>query len=70
MIRPLLEEIAFQCVDLRGALVTVHGSRVTNVQKRIELQKSFSGASVDHTDARNDIFSCFGRSGRSAQWGV
>jgi hypothetical protein len=38
---------------------------VTSVQKRIEPQKSFSGASVDPTDARNDILGCFGRSHRS-----
>jgi hypothetical protein len=31
--------------------VTVHGSRVTSVQERIEPQKSFSGASVDPADA-------------------
>ena len=33
--------------------VTVHGSRVTNVQKRVEPQKPSSGASVDPTEARN-----------------
>jgi hypothetical protein len=32
-----------------GPAVTVHGSRVASVQKRIEPQKSFSGASVDQT---------------------
>jgi hypothetical protein len=33
--------------------ITVDGSRVTSVQKRIKPQKSFSGASVDPTEARN-----------------
>jgi hypothetical protein len=47
--------------------VTVQGSRVTSAQERIGPQESFSGASVDHTDARNDILGCFGRSDRSAQ---
>jgi hypothetical protein len=35
---------------------------MTKVQKRIEPQKSFSAASVDPTDARNDILGCVGRS--------
>ena len=40
----------------------VHGSMATSVQKRIDPQKSFSDASVDHTDARKAIVRCFGRS--------
>src|SRR5262249_24378089 len=49
--------------------ITVHGLRVTGVQKRIEPQKSFSGASVDPTDARSEARRCFGRSrARSAKW--
>ena len=33
--------------------VTVHESRVTSVQKRMEPRRSLLGASVDVTDARN-----------------
>jgi hypothetical protein len=33
--------------------VTVHESRVTSVQKRMEPRRSLLGASVDQTDARN-----------------
>ena len=32
--------------------VTVHESRVTSVQKRMEPRRSLLGASVDQTDAR------------------
>ena len=32
--------------------VTVHESRMTSVQKRMEPRRSLLGASVDHTDAR------------------
>jgi hypothetical protein len=42
--------------------VPVHESKVTNAQSGVEPQAYFEGASVDPTDARNDILGCFGRS--------
>jgi hypothetical protein len=42
----------------------VEGNKCTD---GIEPRSDFPGASVDPTEARNDILSCFGRSDRSAQ---
>jgi hypothetical protein len=39
--------------DMSYFIVTVHELRVTSVQKRIESQRSFSGASGDMTDAHD-----------------
>ena len=44
MVGPIHSQIG---VDTSSTDVSVHGSRVTSVQKRIEPQKSFSGDSVD-----------------------
>ena len=41
-------------LDNLGLELTVHESRVTSVQKRMEPRRSLLGASVDVTDARND----------------
>ena len=40
-------------LDNLGLEITVHESRVTSVQKRMEPRRSLLGASVDVTDARN-----------------
>ena len=40
--------------------VTVHESRVTSVQNRMEPRRSLLGASVDHTEVRNSL-ACEGR---------
>jgi hypothetical protein len=39
---------------------------VTSKQARIEPRSYFHDASVDPTEARNDILGCFGRADRSA----
>jgi hypothetical protein len=41
----------------RGQHVTVHESRVTSVQKRMEPRRYLPGASVDHTEARRSTSS-------------
>ena len=56
----------FQHRSRLGA-VTVHQSMVTSKQTCVEPRGYFSDASVDHTEARNDILGCFGRSHRRAQ---
>jgi len=42
-------------LDNLGLDITVHESRVTSVQKRMEPRRSLLGASVDVTDARNAL---------------
>ena len=46
--------------------VTVHELMVISIHTRIEPRSYFPAASVDPTDARNDILGCFRRSDRSA----
>jgi hypothetical protein len=48
--------------------VPVHESKVTNARSGVEPQAYFEAASVDPTDARNDILGCFGRSDRRVQF--
>ena len=45
---------AYHGPRLLPKMVTVHESRVTSVQKRMEPRRSLLGASVDVTEARND----------------
>jgi hypothetical protein len=46
--------------------VTVHYSMVASIQTRVKPRGHFLDASVDPTEARNDILGCFGRSDRRA----